>query len=301
MTDLMTVEGRSLPSLTDPKLWAERRRDFNAWVNTQLCEGVDFGKIPGIDKPTLLKPGAEKVAQAYGCSPVAEITMRQQDAETGYLYVEVVVRLVHIQTGAVIATGLGSCSTYESKYRWRWEWWNEGGLPPKGEGWEWVEKRDGTVAYRRRVQNRDLIDQWNTVLKMAKKRALVDAALTVSGASEKFTQDVEDTPEEVERPTRPVAQPAKPTAGVIVTPTGRIEAPPDFDAPEVEAVLPKHWIEYETVQRRFWAWTGEQGLSHENVHAALQVATVKDYTGSMEDAKRAILAWITQRAGPIGG
>jgi hypothetical protein len=74
-----------------------------------------------------------------------------------------------------------------------------------------VLRSDGAIfynhkLYRRRTENRDMFDQWNTVLKMAKKRALVDLALTISGASEKFTQDVEDlgdngTTQEAERQT----------------------------------------------------------------------------------------------------
>jgi len=49
-----------------------------------------------------------------------------------------------------------------------------------------------------RVENTDLADTYNTVLKMAKKRALVDATLTATAASDIFTQDLEDyTPPEV--------------------------------------------------------------------------------------------------------
>ena len=45
-----------------------------------------------------------------------------------------------------------------------------------------------------RVTNPDPADQVNTILKMAKKRAMVDAALSVGRLSEIFTQDVEDMP-----------------------------------------------------------------------------------------------------------
>jgi hypothetical protein len=57
MTEVVVRES-NLPTITDPRMWAERRTAFNQWVNTQLQEGVDYGKIPGIDKATLLKPGA---------------------------------------------------------------------------------------------------------------------------------------------------------------------------------------------------------------------------------------------------
>jgi hypothetical protein len=42
------------------------------------------------------------------------------------------------------------------------------------------------------IDNPDLPDLWNTVVKMAEKRARVDAVLAVTGASALFTQDVED-------------------------------------------------------------------------------------------------------------
>jgi hypothetical protein len=43
-----------------------------------------------------------------------------------------------------------------------------------------------------RIRNPDIFDQVNTVLKMAKKRAHVDAVLNF-GFSDKFTQDIEDS------------------------------------------------------------------------------------------------------------
>ncbi|MCK9356994.1 MAG: hypothetical protein M0R22_07635 [Dehalococcoidia bacterium] len=206
MTDLV-VQERTLPTLVPAQQWAERRRDFNVFVNSQLREGIDYGRVPGTDKDTLFKPGAEKIAQAYGCAPMLDITVRDQDPETGYLYIEVAVRLVSITTGAVVAVGVGSASSYESKYRYRYEWWNARGDPPGDGGWE--RTRNG--KWRRRTLNPDLIDVWNTVLKVAKKRGLVDAALTVSGASEKFTQDVEDMPDPA--PVEPEQRPV-PTAPV---------------------------------------------------------------------------------------
>jgi hypothetical protein len=45
------------------------------------------------------------------------------------------------------------------------------------------------------VEHDNPADYYNTVLKMAKKRAHVDAILTATAASDIFTQDVEDMPE----------------------------------------------------------------------------------------------------------
>jgi hypothetical protein len=43
-----------------------------------------------------------------------------------------------------------------------------------------------------RVENEDTASLANTILKMAKKRALVDAAIAIARISDLFTQDVED-------------------------------------------------------------------------------------------------------------
>jgi hypothetical protein len=68
-----------------------------------------------------------------------------------------------------VGSGVGSCSTLESKYRY---------------------KKD--YQTKAKYENPDIADVYNTCLKMAKKRALVDATLTATGASDFFTQDVED-------------------------------------------------------------------------------------------------------------
>jgi hypothetical protein len=52
------------------------------------------------------------------------------------------------------------------------------------------------------------------------------------------------------------------------------------------------WIGDEHSRKSFWAWTGEQGLSHDQVHEALQVESLKEYTGGKGEAARAISAWI---------
>jgi hypothetical protein len=51
-----------------------------------------------------------------------------------------------------------------------------------------------------RSENPDIADLYNTVLKMAKKRAFVDATITATAASDFFTQDVEDFASEAGTP-----------------------------------------------------------------------------------------------------
>jgi len=53
-----------------------------------------------------------------------------------------------------------------------------------------------------RIENEDIADVYNTVLKIAKKRAHIDTTLTVTGAADLFTQDLIDEDE----PPRPPIQ-----------------------------------------------------------------------------------------------
>ena len=73
----------------------------------------------------------------------------------------------------------------------------------------------------------------------------------------------------------------------------------DFDA--TEPIAPKgkapHWIEDRTVQKRFWAKWHAEGLSNDDVHNALQVGSVKDYVGTMDEALAEITAYIKANTG----
>jgi hypothetical protein len=137
---------------------------IKAAMTKAMDEGVHFGTIPNTPKPTLFKAGAEKLCLLFRLDP------QYQSVETftgEHLAVKSVCTLWHIPTGQRFGSGEGSCSTREAKYAWR--------------------RRDG-----QRVPNPDLADQYNTVLKMANKRALVAAVLNCTAASDVFTQDLED-------------------------------------------------------------------------------------------------------------
>lgn len=56
-----------------------------------------------------------------------------------------------------------------------------------------------------------------------------------------------------------------------------------------------HWINDDNSRKRFWAWTHELALSHEEVHEALGVDSLKNYTGSKSDAMTAINDWIERQ------
>lgn len=164
-----------------------------------MRDGEHYGTIPGCEKPSLLKPGAEKLGFTFRLDPDFEIT--QRDYSGGHREYEVICRLFAISSGKRIGAGVGSCSTMEAKFRYRTE--NTGKKVPAeywttrdpkligGPGFS-TRKKDGEWLIFHRVEHDNPADYYNTVLKMAKKRAHVDAILTATAASDIFTQDVEE-------------------------------------------------------------------------------------------------------------
>lgn len=142
-----------------------------------LKEGEHYGTVPGCgSKPTLLQPGAEKIAYMFHLVPTYEV--RSIDLGGGHREYDITCTLAHRDSGQVAGCGMGLCSTMESKYRYRSRWDN---------------------GKKVREENADIADVLNTVLKMAKKRAFVDAVKSTTAASDIFSQDIEDI--------RPVEQP----------------------------------------------------------------------------------------------
>lgn len=139
-----------------------------------LVPGVDFDRVPGTDKPSLHQPGAQQLCIVFHLVPKSEIIVREVDWDrqpVPLIHYVVKVSLFHRESGLLVAEGLGSCNSFENRYRWRWE----------GEGEE-----------RQRVDNPDIPTLENTIVKMAEKRAYVNATLKATGASRLFTQDLED-------------------------------------------------------------------------------------------------------------
>lgn len=200
----------------------ERRELVVQAMQQAMKEDLHYGKVPGVDKPGLFKPGAELLGVLFKYSPrFPEHRLIQRWHENGHLDVTATCELYHYPTGLLIAEGIGMCSSQEEKYAFRnakrkcpecgKETIYRSKYPPKGApegtqgGW-WCSKREGgcgTEYYYEdekirdqevgKVPNPNLADQYNTVVKMACKRALVDAMLHATGASDMFTQDVEDT------------------------------------------------------------------------------------------------------------
>lgn len=184
-----------------------------------LEDGVDYGTEPGISRPFLHKPGAEKFEKAYGFAIEYAVERKVGDGEKTPELEYIVHAKVHLSNteGPVIAEGLGSCNTHESKYRYRLA---KPTCPDCGKatvikgkedgrlrGKYWCATRDGGCGHTfepdsdkgkalaeqptGQVENENPYDLANTILKMARKRAGVDAILTATGTSGLFSQDAD--------------------------------------------------------------------------------------------------------------
>ena len=130
--------------------------DIETIVAKYLKAGRDYDRLPNTAKPTLLKSGAEILADVFGFRTTAKVINRIENYDKQFVLYEVCVTVVD-KDGNIVAEGLGSCNSRERKYL-----------------------------------KTDFATNLNTVLKIAKKRAFVDAILTATHASKVFTQDIED-------------------------------------------------------------------------------------------------------------
>ncbi len=160
-----------------------------------LEEGKDYGKIPGTDKPTLYKPGAEKLCMAFQLAPARS---QIEDLSTSD---EIRYRVgvpIEAPDGRVLAVGAGEASSNEEKYRWRKQVCDEEFLetPEHLRREKWF-KGNGS-PYKSKQIRTSPADIANTVLKMAHKRAFIHAALLATAASSVFNQDLEDFNKELQ-------------------------------------------------------------------------------------------------------
>lgn len=253
---------QKLPELSVDQLVArvEKIREVFARV---MVEGVHYGLIPGTSrvvdgreqgKKTLLKPGAEILCLTFQLNPQFDHGIERDGR---HLTVYSKCTLYTIGADIRLGSGNGTCSTRESKYAWR-----QGGrvcpdcegdfikrskFPDKetgDKGWYCFQKVGGCGSQFRsddprmeqevgRIENPDLPDIENTVVKMADKRSLIAATLIVTGASSMFTQDLEDQLENAReaaraddgRPTREQMEPREAAPPAAAPANGKKRAP----------------------------------------------------------------------------
>jgi hypothetical protein len=163
------------------------------FVKRVMREGVDYGTIPGTDKPTLYKAGAEKLTTFFGLSVFFSLEDKLENWDDGRFYYRY--KCILQRSGSVVAEGEGSANSMEKKYRWRYLTENKATADEKARAVR-VETRKSKYnsgTYNTYVvENDDPYTLVNTLQKMAQKRAMVQAALIAVNASEYFTQDLDD-------------------------------------------------------------------------------------------------------------
>jgi len=155
-----------------------------------LQQSVDWGTIPGCNKPVLFKPGAEKLCKLFNLYPRFELyksiedwTGKDHGLNEPLFHYHYKCSLYH--NGELICQGEGNCNSLEKKYRF-----DKYGKP-----------------------NPRIYDCVNTIAKMAQKRALLSAVLVATGASEMFTMDMEDFAERVNAEPEQKPQPKTENSG----------------------------------------------------------------------------------------
>lgn len=103
----------------------ERYELFREFRSKILIYGIDYGAVPGTDKPTLKKPGAEKLGTFFGLTPkyqeievVNDWTGKDHNGEPFFFYRY---KCQLCRVGEIfVGESLGSCNSWEKKYRYRW-------------------------------------------------------------------------------------------------------------------------------------------------------------------------------------
>ena len=159
---------------------------LETYAQEVLVPDVDYGREKGIAEPFLKDPGASKLFNAFNAYSRPVVLRADINPETGLILFIMVAEVVSRDSGKVLATGVGTCSTLESKYGTRWM--DEAELedfainPGEAKRSRQVERKDEMVT-QYRVPNPDAGDLVQTLLSMATKRAEVDAAKSLPGVN----------------------------------------------------------------------------------------------------------------------
>jgi hypothetical protein len=131
---------------------------FHAIVKASLIADIDYGVIPGTSKPILYKSGAETILMLFGLTTTIEILSAvPKELAINTDFVSYVVKCKLLKNNATVSEGVGTCNSSERKY-----------------------------------QKAEALDIANTIMKMACKRALVDAVLHVASLSAVFAHEIDD-------------------------------------------------------------------------------------------------------------
>lgn len=245
-----------------------------------MKKGTHFGTVPGCgDKMVLLKPGADVLAMTFRLVPRFEVITANLPNDHREFTVTC---SMYSPEGTLLGQGVGSASTMEKKYRYRKD------------------------THGNRIENEDIADVYNTVLKIAKKRAHIDATLTVTAAADLFTQDLID--DDDAPPRKPVTMPTETKTNAALGNTKTVTG--EIDAVSVKSSAPdapKPWKKYGIKIGETWYSTFDEKIGVTGVKGT--VATIVYKTNdkgyhdivTMQPAKPPVLALGGSDDGPPQG
>jgi len=182
-----------------------RRLKVREVMKAVMRKGVHFGPpYPGSDKDTLLKPGAVALGETFRYRPDFEVVERIcPDDGRDYAFIKYTIRcrLFHTLYGVEVGQALGTCNSFEEKYRYNVDWtdkevpkgyWKMDSLERRaaldeyGPSYE-VRKSRGKWKVICKVPVVNLYEKDNTVESIACKRAHTAAIIYATGAADMFS------------------------------------------------------------------------------------------------------------------
>jgi len=167
-------------------------------VKPLLITDIDIYQFEGMKKPSLGKPGAEKLAAIFGLTASFEVdkeTMQVMGSTTGgKQYIAYICNLY--RHGQPVGQGRGATLVEYERTNYRnatVEEYNQVKDDPEFYAGDWKEAK-GKFGKYYKVKDGVVFDQLalNKAIKMAQKSAFVDGVIRTTGMSDLFTQDIED-------------------------------------------------------------------------------------------------------------
>lgn len=273
-----------------PAILIERRALIKAAITEVMVEGVHFGVIPGTNKHSLLKDGAELLLSMFhiAVEPVVEDLCTPTEVRW-----KVEARGIAMGTGMYLGSGIGVCSSNEEKYRWR-------RAKTRKEFDKMYERDPGMVRIKYGEYNgretedyqvrQSPYDAYQTILSMADKRASVALCKRVLAASECLSQRAPPKRENAWG-TRPKTEPSNKTPPVDKS-VDRPKADPPKEAakpatpaaqPAAPAMISEEQVEH--ISRRL----DSTGIPDSAFLASFEIGMVGELEASRFDAA---VAWL---------
>lgn len=143
-----TAEGERFMPVLAIESAKQRYNALVEFTKSIMKQGHDYGAIPGTDKPTLLKAGAEKLMSFFGLTVEDPIFIERTEDWLGtqhggepFFHYTIMQRVS--RSGTLIASQVASINSWEYKYRYRWV--KASDVPP-GMDKSKLQLKDGSIT-----------------------------------------------------------------------------------------------------------------------------------------------------------